>query len=169
MARTKQVSDKAVLAIVTKTLLVSGEKAVTFSTIARKCGLSAPTLVQRFGSCAAMIETALTAAWDQLEVDTTMVFAQTEDKGVQGTLKALSQQGDTPALLIASLKAPALATRAKAWRDQVETALALKLGSGAKADETAAVAFAAWQGRMLWDAAGGKGFRFGEAVKRLNT
>lgn len=168
MARMKTISDTEVLAIVVKLLLLNGEKSVTFAAIARKCGLAAPTLVQRFGSCSAMIDAALLQAWDLMEAETNAVFAQTKDKGVQGVLKALAQRGDTPALLIASLKSPTMTARAKAWRDQVEAALALKLGAGAKANETAAVAFAAWQGRLLWDGAGGKGFRFGEALKRLS-
>lgn len=167
MVRKKLILDSEVLAIVVKILLLNGEKSVTFAAVARKSGLSAPTLVQRFGSCAAMIEAALSNAWDQMATGTDEVLVQTKDKGVQAVLKALAQRGDAPALLLASLKSPAMTARAKAWRDTVEAALALKLGSGAKANETAALAFAAWQGRQLWDGAGGKGFRFGEALKRL--
>ena len=33
--------------------------------------------------------------------------------------------------------------------------------------EAAAMLFAAWQGQMLWRAAGGKGFRLKDAAKRL--
>jgi AcrR family transcriptional regulator len=169
MARVKLIPDHEVLAVTLKLLLLSGEKAVTFSAVAQRCKLAAPTLVQRFGSCPAMIEAALSLAWDQLETQTVEVFAEAQGKGkgVQGILKALSGPIDSPALVTASLKSPALALRAKAWRDQVEAALTLKLGAGAKDAETAAVTFAAWQGRLLWDGAGGKGFRLGEALKRL--
>jgi AcrR family transcriptional regulator len=167
MARLKLISDHEVLAVVLKLLLLQGEKSVTFAAVAQRCKLAPPTLVQRFGRCSAMVEAALAQAWDDLESDTVKVFAQTESKGVQGSLKALAACGDSPALVAQSLKSPAMTARAKAWRDQVEAALTAKLGSGAKAAETAAVTFAAWQGRLLWDGAGGKGFRFGEAIKRL--
>jgi AcrR family transcriptional regulator len=169
MARTKLIPDSEVLAIALKILLIQGEKSVTFSAVAQKTRLAPPTLVQRFGSCAAMIDAALSLAWDQLEAQTTTAFADTAAKGrgVQAMLKALSAPIDSPALVAASLRHPALATRAKAWRNQVEAGLTLKLGSGAKAKEAASVTFAAWQGRLLWDGAGGKGFRLGEAVKKL--
>ena len=169
MARTKLIPDSEVLAIALKLLLIQGEKSVTFSAVAQKTRLAPPTLVQRFGSCTAMIDAALSLAWDQLEAQTTTAFADTAAKGrgVQAMLKALSAPIDSPALVAASLRYPALATRAKAWRNQVEAGLTLKLGSGAKAKEAASVTFAAWQGRLLWDGAGGKGFRLGEAVKKL--
>lgn len=170
MARNKLISDDAVLAVVLKLLLLNGQKSVTFAAVAQRCKLAPPTLVQRFGTCAAMIEAAVSLAWTQLDQQTTQAFAEaaSKGKGVQGVLKALSAPIDSPALVTASLQNPVLAARAKAWRDQVEAALATKLGSGAKAKETAAVTFAAWQGRLLWDSAGGKGFRLGEALKRLS-
>ena len=74
---------------------------------------------------------------------------------------------DPNALLTLSLRDPALIGRAKAWRHKVEQAIAARLDVSAKAKETAALIFAAWQGRMLWDAGGGKGFRLGDAIKRL--
>ena len=43
----------------------------------------------------------------------------------------------------------------------------MRLGPGAKARESAALLFAAWQGRMLWTGAGGPGFRLRDAVKRI--
>ncbi len=168
MARLKIISDHEVLAVVVKLLLLQGEKSVTFAAVAQRCKLAPPTLVQRFGSSTAMLEAALTQAWDDLAAETERVFEQTASKGVQGSLKALAACGDSPALVAQSLKSPAMTARAKAWRDQVEARLAVKLGSGANAAETAAVTFAAWQGRLLWDGAGGKGFRFGEALKRLS-
>ena len=169
MARTKLIPDSEVLAIALKLLLVQGEKSVTFAAVAQKTRLAPPTLVQRFGTCAAMIDAALALAWEQLEAQTAAAFSETaaKGKGVQAVLKALSGPIDSPALVAASLRYPALAIRAKAWRKSVETGLAVKLGSGAKAKETASVTFAAWQGRLLWDGAGGKGFRLGEAVKKL--
>ena len=116
----------------------------------------------------AMIAMALRSAWDRLDASAqTASNMQTNGKGAQGLLKALSGPIDIPTVLIASLPDETLAARAKAWRHLVEQALAARLGDGAKAQESAAVLFATWQGRLLWDAAGGKGFRLGEALKRL--
>ena len=124
MARTKLIPDSEVLAIALKILLIQGEKSVTFSAVAQKTRLAPPTLVQRFGSCAAMIDAALSLAWDQLEAQTTTAFADTAAKGrgVQAMLKALSAPIDSPALVAASLRYPALATRAKAWRNHAANA-----------------------------------------------
>ena len=48
-----------------------------------------------------------------------------------------------------------------------ETALALRLGGGPQGREAATILFAAWQGQILWQTAGGKGFRLKDALKRL--
>ena len=46
-------------------------------------------------------------------------------------------------------------------------ALGLQLGGGAKGREAAALLFAAWQGQLLWQGAGGKGFKIKDAIKAL--
>lgn len=169
MTRQRLIPDDVVLNAVLAILLNAGEKSVTFAEVARVSGLAPPTLVQRYGSCTAMITFALTNAWDQLDAKTAAATSDSlaAGKGLQGLLKALGGAGNTPALLAASLRQPQLAARAKTWRDGVEAALAARLTGSPKARETAALVFAAWQGRMLWESAGGKGFRLGEAVKRI--
>lgn len=167
MARGKLISDEAVLDRVLD-LLKTGEKSVTFAAVSAATSLAPPTLVQRYGSCPAMIAMALRSAWDRLDaLAQTASSTQSNGKGAQGLLKALSGPIDIPTVLTASLPDETLAARAKAWRHTVEQALTARLGDGAKAQESAAVLFATWQGRLLWDAAGGKGFRLGEALKRL--
>lgn len=169
MARIKLISDDEVLDKVLAALLADGEKSVTFASVAKLCGLAPSTLVQRYSTCAAMVQAALHHAWDRLEAQTEVATAtaSTSGKGVQALLKALAGPINTPALLTASLRHPVLTARSKTWRETVEQGLVARLGHGPKAAETAALIFAAWQGRMLWDAAGGKGFRLGEALKRL--
>jgi AcrR family transcriptional regulator len=167
MARTKLIPDEKVFTAVLQILLEQGEKSVTFAAVAAATGLAPSTLVQRFGSCADMERVALVKAWDGLDSLVTLVNT-TEHKGVQGVLKALSGSVNPANLLTLSLNDPLLTERAKAWRSAVEAALAERLSVSAKAMETAALIFAAWQGRLLWDAAGGKGFRLGEALKRLS-
>jgi len=169
MARTKLISDRDVFQQVLSLLLQNGEKAVTFSAIAASTGLAPTTLVQRFGSCAAMISGAISQAWQELATlaDAAATDAATLNKGVPGLLKALTGPVDPGALLTLSLRDPALMDQAKDWRSKVEQAIASRLEVSAKAKDTAALIFAAWQGRMLWGAGGGKGFRLGDAIKRL--
>ena len=168
MARTKLISDREVFQQVLALLLQHGEKAVTFSTVSAATGLAPTTLVQRYGSCNEMILAAITQAWEELDrlVETAALDAVV-NKGLPGLLKSLVAEIDPGALLTLSLRDPALIGRAKAWRNRVEQAIAARLDVSAKAKETAALIFAAWQGRMLWDAGGGKGFRLGDAIKRL--
>lgn len=169
MSRNKTISDEQVLAVVLHHLLGSGQKSVTFAAIAKEVGLSGPTLVQRFGSCPAMVVAALNVAWDQLETQTTALCddAMNSGKGIQAILKGLSSPINSAKLVATSLQEPEVASRAKVWRIGIENALAVRYGGGPKGKEAAAIAFAAWQGRLLWDGAGGKTFRLGDIVKRL--
>ncbi len=169
MARTKLISDRDVFQQVLASLLKNGEKTVTFSTVSAATGLAPTTLVQRFGSCNDMILGAIAQAWDELDglVETATLNGAAMSKGLPGLLKSLVGPVDPGALLTLSLRDPALIGRAKAWRYKVEQAIAARLDVSAKAKETAALIFAAWQGRMQWDAGGGKGFRLGDAIKRL--
>ena len=169
MARTKLISDQRVFQQVLSLLLQNGEKAVTVSAISAATGLAPTTLVQRFGSCNEMILRAIAQAWQELDglVEAATLDNATSGKGLPGLLKSLAGPVDPNALLTLSLRDPALIGRAKAWRHKVEQAIAARLDVSAKAKETAALIFAAWQGRMLWDAGGGKGFRLGDAIKRL--
>ncbi len=165
MPRTKTISDASIFATVRQMLATGGEKAVSFAKVAAATGLAAPTLVQRFGSRDGMVQAARHAAWEAIETQTADAIAKTADKGPQALLKAI---GTVDAVAIAAdLRDPDLAQRAAAWRATLESALSLRLGTGPKARESAALLFAAWQGQALWAATGGTGFRLKDAVKRL--
>lgn len=168
MARSKLIPDEVVFSAVLQLLLDQGEKSVTFAAVSAATGLAPPTLVQRYGSCAAMVHLALAQAWDDLTARLqTAMTSPVVGKGVQGLLKSLNGSVNSSLLLSLSLNNAELAERAANWRMGVETALAARLAVSGKSKETAALIFATWQGRLLWDAAGGKGFRLGEALKRL--
>lgn len=171
MPRTRTIPDTEIFAAVRQLLAEGGDKAVAFGPVARATGLAAPTLVQRYGSRDEMLRAALMAAWDMLDAAMAEAEAGAEQgpKGANALLKALEAEGQGvgAALLAADFRDAALRERAAAWRKRVETALALRLGGGAKAREAAAVLFAAWQGQRLWLTAGGKGFKLKDAVKRL--
>lgn len=165
MPRTRTVPDTQVLAAVRQLLADGGEKAVSFATVGAATGLAPPTLVQRYGNRGAMVRAARVAAWDDLTARTVAAIGATAEKGPQAVLKAI---GPVDAAAIASdLRDPELAQRAATWRATVESALALRLGTGPRGKEAAALLFAAWQGQALWAAAGDDGFRLKDAVKRL--
>jgi hypothetical protein len=169
MARSKLIPDDVVFAAVLQILLDQGEKSVTFATVSAVTGLAPPTLVQRYGSCAAMVQAAFANAWTELETRLQAAAANASAaKSIQGLLKSLLGSLNSAQLLTLSLGNAALTEQAATWRMGVEAAITSRLAVSAKGKETAALIFAAWQGRQLWDAAGGKGFRFGEAVKRLS-
>ena len=165
MPRPRTTPDETVFAAIQRLLDQGGDKAVSFGSVGKLTGLAPPTLVQRYGSRDGMVRAARRAAWDALERRTGEAIAGTADKGPQGLLKAIGPVD--VAAIAADFRDPDLALRAAGWRMGVETALALRLGPGQKAKETAALLFAAWQGQALWSAAGESGFRLKDAVKRL--
>jgi AcrR family transcriptional regulator len=165
MPRQKTIPDATIFTAVSQLQATGGDKAVSFASVAAVTGLAAPTLVQRFGSRDGMVRAARQAAWAVIEARTAEAIASTADKGPQALLKALGSP-DTAALA-ADLRDPELAQRAAVWRATVESALSLRLGTGTKARESAALLFAAWQGQALWAATGEGAFRLKDAVKRL--
>lgn len=169
MARKKSIPDLEILDHVLQLLLVEGEKAVSFASVSAICGLAAPTLVQRYGTRDAMVKSAILASWDALDKisESSSDEAFLSPKGAQSLLKNITSSVDIPALLAVSQRDKDLNERAIRWRNQIETALGNRLGGGTKGREAGALVFAAWQGRLLWNGAGGKSFRLGEALRRL--
>lgn len=169
MSRSKLIPDPVIFASIRALMALSGERAASFGAVSRATGLAAPTLVQRYGSQEGMVRAALLDGWDGMDraTDAAEGLSDLSVKGAQMLVKALSDQGGDLALLVRHLDDPTLRLRAMAWRVRVEQALAVRLGGGAKGREAAALLFAAWQGQMLWQAAGDRGFKLKDAVKRL--
>ena len=165
MPRNRTIPDEQVHAAIQRLLDRGGDKAVSFGSVAAATGLAAPTLVQRYGSRDGMVRIARMAAWDALEARTVLAITASAGKGPQGLLKAIGPVD--PQGMATDFRDPELAQRAAAWRATVESALALRLGTGEKAREGAALLFAAWQGHALWSAVGVPGFRLKDAAKRL--
>ncbi|MDO9639500.1 MAG: transcriptional regulator [Pseudotabrizicola sp.] len=172
MSRSKLIPDPVVFASIRALMALSGERAASFGAVSRATGLAAPTLVQRYGSQEGMVRAALLDGWDALDraTDTAEGLSDLSVKGAQMLVKALGEASGDAAdlpLLVRHLDDPTLRLRAMAWRVRVEQALAVRLGGGAKGREAAALLFAAWQGQLLWQAAGDRGFKLKDAVKRL--
>lgn len=159
MARPRSIPDAVIFDAVLEMLEARG--AVSFGVVSAAVGLAAPSLVQRYGDREGMLRAALIHGWDGVEAATRA--ADAAEDSAQGFLKALGGVLRV-SLIWASLGEEAAAERAALWRAGVEAAVARKAGCKA---EAAAMIFAAWQGRMLWAAAGGAGFRLRDAVKRI--
>ncbi|MEY4695969.1 MAG: hypothetical protein RIT14_397 [Pseudomonadota bacterium] len=164
MSRPRTIPDARIFAVIRSLMATAGEGAVSFGAVARQSGLAASTLVQRYGTRQGMLRAAALAAWQELAAQTAALDAA--EPGAHGFLKALGGDPAGPAdlaLLALDFRDAELRACATAWRAQVEAALARRLGDAG----AAAMLFAAWQGQMLWQAAGGKGFRLKEAARRL--
>ena len=161
MARPRSIPDAVIFDAILGLLEARGAEAVSFGVVSGEVGLAPPSLVQRYGDREGMLRAALLHGWDRVAEGT--AEADAAEASAQGYLKALSGVL-RPSLLWASRADAAVAERAAAWRAEVEASVARKAGCKA---EAAAMIFAAWQGRGLWDAAGGPGFRLRDAVKRI--
>lgn len=172
MPRRKILSDDEVFLLIRRLLTEGGDKAVSFGSVSRATGLAPATLAQRYATREGMVQAALCAGWDRLDQACARAeaAAPTGGKGAAALLKTLAAETGNDvdlSLLAADFRDPTLRARAAEWRGRVENALALRVGGGAKGRETAAILFAAWIGQLLWQGAGGKGFRLKDAVKRL--
>lgn len=169
MARTRTLPDSDVFSAILAMIAAEGEKSVTFSAVARATGLAGASLVQRYGALHAMVEAALGWGWDALDrvADLAEADVSAKAKGPQALLKTLAEGARAlpmPALLAASRRHVRLRARAAAWRGRVVAMLATRPNDA----ERAAMLFALWQGQLLWEAAGDKGFRLKDALKRLD-
>lgn len=165
MSRPRTIPDSTIFLAILRLITEEGEKAVAFSSVSRATGLSAPSLVQRYGALPDMIRVALDGEWDRIDALTTLAVADMSatSKGPQALLKALSP-APNPAVLAASLRDAKLRERARVWRQTVETALAQHCRDA----EAAAMLFALWQGQSVWDGMGDKAFKLKDAIKRLS-
>jgi AcrR family transcriptional regulator len=164
MPRTRLIPDDRIFAAIHALMDKGGDRAVSFSAVATATGLAAPTLVQRYGGRDGMVKAARLAFWQGQMTALTRAVVETADKGAPALMKALAPPG--PAGLAVDLADPELTQAALAWRGAVEAAIALRLGTGSRAREAAAVLVAAWQGQALW-ATDESGFKLKDLAKRL--
>jgi AcrR family transcriptional regulator len=160
MPRSKTLSDQDVLAAAYKLMHEQGPEALTFDSVARACGLSAATLVQRFRSKAGLKQRTLLYAWDRLDEKTARLaatIANTAD-GAVGFLVALSRdyggiEAYAEGLLVLreDLRDPVLRARGAAWKDRLSSILDDCFAGVANALPGMGLLIASqWQGSLLW-------------------
>ena len=137
-----------------------GPEALTFSTLAEACGLSASTLVQRFRSKADLIRGALSHAWDGLDQKTATISAKVSKtpEGAIQFLTALSRDyggieayADALLILREDLRDPALRARGAKWKAALSRTLEDCFAGSPRVPKDIGILMATqWQGSLLW-------------------
>jgi AcrR family transcriptional regulator len=160
MPRSKVVPDAEVLRIAHRLIHDKGPEALTFESLARACGLSAATLVQRFGSKVRLKRSALLQAWDDLDARTAKLAADLPmtPAGSIALLVSLSrfyggidEYAQGLMVLREDLRDPELRARGAAWKLALSEALEARLMTIPDLPRGIGLMMAAqWQGALLW-------------------
>jgi AcrR family transcriptional regulator len=159
MPRTKTQSDQEVLEAALALIHAQGPDALTFQSLAKACGLSASTLVQRFGSKPQMVRAALLHAWDGLDAQTARLAAEAPltPEGAIQLLMGLSHYGEIEAyadallVLREDLRDPVLRARGAAWKAVLIAALDARFADARPAPRGVGLLLASqWQGSLIW-------------------
>jgi AcrR family transcriptional regulator len=160
MPRPKVLPDSAVLKAAYALVHRDGPDALTFSTLAQACGLSASTLVQRFKSKAELVRSTLSYAWDGLD-EKTATFSAKVAKTPAGAIQLLTHlskdygeieaYADALLILREDLRDPALRARGAKWKAVLTRALEDCFATEPQAPQGIGLLMAAqWQGSVLW-------------------
>lgn len=159
MPRPRTLSDEQLLDMVLGLVHAEGPDAASFGTVAKISGLSGSTLVQRFGTKAAMLRACLLRAWDRLDMETARQIQSLPEtpEGAINLLAGLSwDYGDDAAsyaegllVLREDLRDPALRARGAAWGKTLAAALDRSLGAQGKTP-LGRLMLSQWQGCLLW-------------------
>lgn len=160
MPRPKSQSDEQVLEAALALVHSGGIDRLTFAALADQCGLSAATLVQRFGTKPALIQRTLLHAWDKLQARTLELASsvpKTPDGAVELLVGLSHYDGDVEAyaegllILREDLRDPVLRSRGVAWEADLTGAISKCFASVPNAPSGIGFALAAhWQGALTW-------------------
>lgn len=160
MARTKTVSDEAILDAAMALMVRKGPEAVTFAAVGREVGLSAATLVQRHATKAEFLRAVLLRAWDQLDEQTARLdeSAELSPEGAVQMLVAMFPVGEgetdyAEGLLILreDMRDPLLRERGAQWGATLAKALGRRLSDDPQRQPILGRLMASqWQGAQLW-------------------
>ncbi|QFY59483.1 TetR/AcrR family transcriptional regulator [Rhizobium grahamii] len=156
MPRPRTLSDEQLLDMVLGLVHAEGPDAASFGAVAKISGLSGSTLVQRFGTKAAMLRACLLRAWDRLDMETARLIRSVAEtpEGAVDLLTGLSRDyGEDAAsyaegllVLREDLRDPALRARGAAWGKTLAAALDRCLGK----PPLGRLMLSQWQGCLLW-------------------
>jgi len=160
MPRKRTISDQDLLDAALLIVRESGPDALTFGSLASRVALAGSTIVQRFGTKAALLHAALSRAWDRLDEETAASIREVGDgpTGVVELLVRLSAQysaedfADQLIILREDLRDPRLRARGEAWIATLEEAIEERLaGSVPAPDGLGRLVVAHWQGAVtVW-------------------
>lgn len=160
MARTKTVSDEAILDAAMALMVREGPEAVTFAAVGREVGLSAATLVQRHATKTDFLRAVLLRAWDQLDAQTARLdeSAELSPEGAVRMLVAMFPVGEgemdyAEGLLILreDMRDPLLRERGAQWGAALSAALGRRLSDDPQRQQILGRLMASqWQGAQLW-------------------
>jgi AcrR family transcriptional regulator len=164
MPRPKSQSDEQLLDAALALVHSGGIDRLTFAALSDRCGLSAATLVQRFGTKAGLTQRTLLHAWDKLQARTQELASsvpKTPDGAVELLVGLSRHDGDVEAyaegllILREDLRDPVLRRRGAAWEAALTAAIGECFASVPDAPSAIGVALAAhWQGALIWWAFG---------------
>lgn len=160
MARHKTIPDEQVLDTLLETIMETGPAGLTFARAAAATGLSAATLVQRYGNREKIVQSVLLRAWDRLDAETEAADAGTAETpaGAVDLLLRLmppetAETNATDGLLLLreDIRDPALRARGAAWAYRLVDALARRLSENREQGKSRAWQMASiWQGAHTW-------------------
>ena len=159
MPRPRTLSDEQLLDMVLGLVHTEGPDAASFGAVAKISGLSGSTLVQRFGTKAAMLRACLLRAWDRLDMETARLVHSVPEtpEGAIDLLAGLSRDYGVDAasyaegllVLREDLRDPELRARGAAWGKTLATALDRCLHAQGKTP-LGRLMLSQWQGCLLW-------------------
>jgi AcrR family transcriptional regulator len=159
MPRKRTIPDEDLLDAALGLVREVGPDAVSFGSLASRVDLAPSTLVQRFGSKAALLQAALLRAWAQLEAATDDAIATAPDgpAGVVELLVSLTGQydahdfADQLRVLREDLRDPFLRERGQAWFATLSEAVGARLRVGGGNGDLGRLVVATWQGTLtVW-------------------
>lgn len=157
MPRNRTIADEVILDAALALAETSGPGALTFQALSGAVGLAPATLVQRFGTKAALLQAALLRAWDHLDAATAAAdaAAPATPQGVVDLVRRLSgqydpdEESDQILLLREDLRDPVLRARGQAWIAALEVAVERRLDGAAPG--TGRLVVSLWQGSLtVW-------------------
>jgi len=160
MARQRTIPDETIVAEALALIAARGPEALTLAEVGGLVGLSAATLLQRFGSKEALKRAALEHAWDQLGEATLKADEEQPEtfEGAIAILTALSPSAEAEPdfaggllLLREDLSDPVLTARGVAWLEVLALALGRRITKEpGQRRRLGRLMVNQWQGMQIW-------------------